>query len=268
METLAFIHTAVAYEDPSPESELRSFEDISLKAPGSIALGVLSAGVITATLSHADQAQALIVRGDVGSGVARLQEQLGIRADGVFGSQTRSSVVSFQQRNNLLADGKAGPATLSALGLPLYMGPGSVVASAPTESGIGSTAYVTAGIGLRVRSSPGGGIVGGLPYGARVRLTGNTQGGWSQLTSGNWVASQYLSFSGGGGGGVTPVPTGPFANVRTNLLVRNGPGGRVIGSVGSGGSLSLTGAEQLAGGRTWSQLANGGWVARDYIGFR
>lgn len=265
METLAFIHTAVAYEDPNPESELRSFEDLNLKAPGSIALGVLSAGVVTATLSHADQAQALIVRGNTGSGVARLQEQLGIRADGVFGSQTRSSVVSFQRRNNLLVDGKAGPQTLSALGLPPYLGPGNST-SPGNELPTAGTAYVTAGIGVNVRSSPWGSVVGGLPYGARVSLTGNTRGGWSQLTSGNWVASQYISYR--GGGVVTPIPTGPYVAAGIGLKVRNAPAGYVIGGLGYGAPLSLTGAEQFAAGRSWSQLSSGGWVASEYIGFR
>ncbi|PSB26990.1 peptidoglycan-binding protein [Stenomitos frigidus] len=267
METLAFIHTAVAYEDPNPKSELRSFDNISLKAPGSIALGVLSAGVVTATLSHADQAQALLMSGDRGSGVAQLQQKLGgIRVDGVFGPETYYRLISHQKSRDLLADGKAGPATLPTLGLPAYLGS----FDKGQERNTPGSSLVTARIGLVVRDSPNGGYLYTLPYGSRVTRDGYTvpRAGynWTKIGGGGWVASEYLD--NGSGSAERPVPAGPFADVRTNLLVRNGPNGRVIGSVGSGGSLRLTGAEQFAGGRTWSQLSSGGWVARDYIGFR
>lgn len=270
METLAFIHTAVAYEDPNPESELRSFDDISLKAPGSIALGVLSAGVVTATLSHADQAQALITYGNRGSGVVQLQQKLGILADGVFGPQTYNSLVSHQRRSNLLADGKAGPATLPTLGLPAYLGPGPDGVG-PGPAPIGGSSLVTAHIGLVVRDAPNGGYLYTLPYLSRVSPVGYTvpRAGysWTKISGGGWVASEYLDYGSGSGEQLTPA--GPFANVRTRLLVRNRPGyGSIIDSVGSGGALSLTGATQYAAGRSWSQLTNRGWVASDYIGYR
>ena len=267
METLAFIHTAVAYEDPTPEASLRSFDDLSLRAPSSIALGVLSAGVVTATLSHADQAQALIYRGDTGSGVAQLQRKLGITADGVFGPQTYDSVAQHQSRSGLRKiDGIAGPETLLSLGLPASLSPGSnSVGPGPIEKPTGSVAYVNARVGLLIRTSPGGRVIGGLDDGARVSLSGNRQGGWSELASGNWVASQYLSFS--HGGSTLPIPSRPYAAARSGLLVRSGPAGYVIGNLGYGTPLSLTGATQFAAGRSWSELSSGGWVANDYIGF-
>jgi len=49
--------------------------------------------------------------------VAALQRKLGIRADGLYGPQTRRAVRRFQRANGLTVDGVAGPATLSALGL-------------------------------------------------------------------------------------------------------------------------------------------------------
>ncbi|MDF1494751.1 spore cortex-lytic enzyme [Caproiciproducens sp. CPB-2] len=39
------------------------------------------------------------------------------KVDGIFGSQTKSAVVSFQKAKGLTADGIAGPKTLAALGL-------------------------------------------------------------------------------------------------------------------------------------------------------
>lgn len=38
--------------------------------------------------------------------------------DGVYGTQTKNAVIYFQRKNGLTADGVAGPATLSAIGLP------------------------------------------------------------------------------------------------------------------------------------------------------
>lgn len=47
--------------------------------------------------------------------VANLQRHLGIRADGVFGPQTRAAVVRFQRAHHLGVDGVAGRATFRAL---------------------------------------------------------------------------------------------------------------------------------------------------------
>ncbi len=62
-------------------------------------------------------------RGDRGIDVRRLQEQLSDRGfnpgliDGVYGTQTENAVRQFQLENDLFADGMAGSATLTALGL-------------------------------------------------------------------------------------------------------------------------------------------------------
>jgi peptidoglycan hydrolase-like protein with peptidoglycan-binding domain len=60
----------------------------------------------------------------------------------------------------------------------------------------------TDGSELRVRSSPSpnAAITGYLPNGSRVSVL-SRQGGWSRLTTGGWVSSQFLSTSGVGGGG-------------------------------------------------------------------
>jgi hypothetical protein len=55
--------------------------------------------------------------GDDGDDVARLQERLGIDADGDFGPKTKAAVVKFQQANGLAADGVVGPRTRAKLGL-------------------------------------------------------------------------------------------------------------------------------------------------------
>lgn len=267
METLAFIHAAIAHEDPTPDPEVRAFENIDFKASSSIAMGFVAAGVVAATVSHADQAQAAIYRGDQGSGVATLQSALQVPKDGIFGPRTEANLRQFQRSSGLVVDGIAGPATLSALGLRSNLGPGG--GSGSTGPIAGGT-YVTAGSGLLVRNAPAGYVISSLGYGQRVGLTGAQQyaGGrtWSQISGGGWVASGYLSSSAPGPGpGPSPIGDGARVTAGSGLLVRNAPAGYVIGSRGYGERVGLTGAEQFAGGRTWAQISGGGWVAKDYL---
>jgi peptidoglycan hydrolase-like protein with peptidoglycan-binding domain len=49
-------------------------------------------------------------------GVRALQQQLGIKADGVYGPRTKAAVKRFQRAHGLAVDGVAGPQTLAALG--------------------------------------------------------------------------------------------------------------------------------------------------------
>ncbi|NEP58959.1 MAG: SH3 domain-containing protein [Symploca sp. SIO2G7] len=51
----------------------------------------------------------------------------------------------------------------------------------------------TQGSPLNVRSCPGGSIVGSLTNGSRISLTGRSDDGWSQLGSGKYVSSRYIS---------------------------------------------------------------------------
>ncbi|XHX78258.1 MAG: peptidoglycan-binding protein [Stenomitos frigidus ULC029] len=262
METLAFIHAAIAHEDPTPDPEVRAFENIDFKASSSIAMCLVAAGVVAATVSHADQAQAAIYYGQRGSSVASLQSALGVSRDGIFGPQTNSALRTFQSRNGLVVDGIAGPASLSALGLSPSLG--------GSQGPIAGGTYVTAGSGLLVRNAPAGYVISSLGYGQRVGLTGAQQyaGGrtWSQISGGGWVASGYLSSSAPGPRpGPSPIGDGARVNAGSGLLVRNAPAGYVIGSRGYGERVGLTGAEQFAGGRTWAQISGGGWVAKDYL---
>ena len=50
-----------------------------------------------------------------GANVVYLQQKLGIRADGIFGTGTRASVIVFQRSKGLVADGVVGPATWRAI---------------------------------------------------------------------------------------------------------------------------------------------------------
>ena len=59
----------------------------------------------------------ILKRGLTGAPVKRLQERLGITADGIFGPNTEAAVRAFQQENGLAVDGIAGPDTFTAMGL-------------------------------------------------------------------------------------------------------------------------------------------------------
>ena len=62
-------------------------------------------------------------RGSSGDTVTAIQQKLSAwgyyngAIDGVYGSRTEAAVRYFQQKNGLAVDGKAGPATLAALGI-------------------------------------------------------------------------------------------------------------------------------------------------------
>jgi peptidoglycan hydrolase-like protein with peptidoglycan-binding domain len=59
----------------------------------------------------------LLKPGTSGDTVKKLQQALGITADGQFGAGTQKAVRDFQSKNGLDADGLAGPATLAKMTL-------------------------------------------------------------------------------------------------------------------------------------------------------
>jgi peptidoglycan hydrolase-like protein with peptidoglycan-binding domain len=59
----------------------------------------------------------LLKRGTHGDSVRKLQERLGIGADGQFGPGTEKAVRDYQQKNGLQADGVAGTTTLAQMNL-------------------------------------------------------------------------------------------------------------------------------------------------------
>ena len=80
-----------------------------------------SASPTTAGVAEA----ATLQQGSSGSKVSEIQQRLknwgyySGSVDGIFGSGTKSAVVSFQRRNGLTAEGIVGPATAAAIGVTL-----------------------------------------------------------------------------------------------------------------------------------------------------
>jgi len=59
----------------------------------------------------------LLKVGTSGETVKKVQQALGVTADGQFGSGTEKAVEDFQRKNGLAADGVAGPATLAKMSI-------------------------------------------------------------------------------------------------------------------------------------------------------
>lgn len=59
----------------------------------------------------------ILKNGMSGAPVKRLQQKLGISADGIFGPGTKQAVMDFQKSKGLAVDGIAGPDTFTAMGL-------------------------------------------------------------------------------------------------------------------------------------------------------
>lgn len=70
---------------------------------------------LAVSLAATVAAAASLSLGDRGPEVIRLQEKLGLTADGKFGKKTEDEVKAFQLKNSLKADGKVGKATLKLL---------------------------------------------------------------------------------------------------------------------------------------------------------
>jgi peptidoglycan hydrolase-like protein with peptidoglycan-binding domain len=88
----------------------------------------------------------LLKPGTHGEAVKKLQAKLGIGADGQFGSGTEKAVRDYQQKNGLVVDGAAGPATLANMKLFKEITADTVKASqVPNIAG----AVADAGAGLR-----------------------------------------------------------------------------------------------------------------------
>lgn len=122
MEILAFTLIAVDHDTPHGRSPSIERPTFSLPAlPNSRWIGLTTAALSLAAVIAAPGAMAMVRLGDTGAEVSSLQTSLqragyplgGI--DGIFGSGTENALIRFQTEYGLVADGIAGPATLSKL---------------------------------------------------------------------------------------------------------------------------------------------------------
>ncbi len=207
MESLAYIHAAVSYEDPNPELDLKILENLDLKVPNAALMGIagaaVAASVLSGTSGKAMAATAPVGPGSSGQNVQAIQKALGIQTDGQFGAKTQTAVMDYQIRQGLKEiDGVVGKETANALGLDENYRPVGFVETC-------------SGCGLNIRSGPGVGywVVGGAPDGAYLEqdyetVVYNDGYAWTPLYTGGWVAADYteegyypVSYGGYGGYG-------------------------------------------------------------------
>ncbi|MBP0007444.1 MULTISPECIES: peptidoglycan-binding protein [unclassified Roseofilum] len=188
IESLAFTHASLAYEDTNPTPQLRSFEGINVSLAKS-AVGVLALSVALSIISVAENAMAYLSYGSRGNDVVYLQDLLkragyfsyAVGSTGYYGSITYDAVVSYQYDMGLAVDGMAGAQTFASL-------------EANTGVGGGTHRVVATG-GLNVRSGMGTSfpVIGGLANGQRVFVESFDHTGWAKLTTGGYVSGDYLA---------------------------------------------------------------------------
>jgi peptidoglycan hydrolase-like protein with peptidoglycan-binding domain len=131
METLAYLHLALANETPADNdytASILTLESINLfetlkphKLSTRATYSLLSFTIALGILGTATQALALVQEGSRGSQVTAIQQrlqQLGYfkaNVTGYFGSQTKEAVIRFQQAKGLTQDGVVGTSTETAL---------------------------------------------------------------------------------------------------------------------------------------------------------
>lgn len=303
MELLAFVHTAVNYEDPNPGPEVTLLDGKSLRIPSSAGIALagvaMSMAVVSASPNQAMAATASVGHGSTGEAVTNVQKALGINTDGEFGPKTEAAVMDFQIRQGLQeVDGVVGKETATALGLDeKYQ---------PVQLGFVET---NTGIGLNVRTGPGLDYrrIGGLEDGTVIETYGNVIDRygyeWQRVDSGAWVATDYVNYD----DYYTPTSyhddyyyddysyndcyeevsyhhdryyddyyyrpssysDGGFVETNTGigLNIRSGPGlgYRIEDAVSDGTFLPSVDGPVYNDGYSWEQLPDGSWYAADFV---
>jgi len=102
------------YAQPQGRKPDPTFDMVAFRA----AVEEVMAGKAIPTIPEpVDPTYSMLKKGDMGPSVKKLQQLLGILADGNFGPKTEAKVKSFQKSKDLVADGLVGQKTWAALGI-------------------------------------------------------------------------------------------------------------------------------------------------------
>lgn len=279
MESLAYIHNAIAYESDEPMPEA-----IALQLPSSAWIATSSILLSLLLTSGLDGSAIASVTGVVNTGGAPLN---------VRRSPNGEVVGEVENGSQLQLTGKAQGGWLEQADgtwvMARFIQSSPAAAPDQTAQAQPQTAYVrTNGASLNVRQSPNGAVVRQVDNGSQLSLTGRSDRGWLEQADGTWVSSQFVSptpsNATGNAGTTSPTPTtdgngdvatspspgntesagtsmGVVSTGGNDLNVRQSPGGEVVGRLQDGQQIQLTGREENG----WLERADGTWVQAQFI---
>jgi len=182
MESLAYLHTALLYESTEPMPELR---DLSELLPSPTQAAWLSAQVLAAALVVGAAGSAMAATGTVqtNGNPLNVRSTPGGPVVSSLPNGARVELTGRRSGNYLeLANGTWVSAD--------WVSVGDISPTQPPGGTDRTVGFVnTGGEPLNVRSAPGGAIVGTLPNGTRVELTGRSSNGFLERTNSTWVLS-------------------------------------------------------------------------------
>ncbi len=133
---------------------------------------------------------------------------------------------------------------------------------APPKPAAAETGTVRVGSELNVRSAPWGDIVGTLHDGDKVEIVGR-EGTWLKIRRGGGTAFVHEAYVESGSKGPDKVIATGTVSVSSDLNVRSGPWGDILGSLYDGDKV-----EVLAKDGEWLKINYKGrhaWVHKDYV---
>ena len=101
------------YAQPKGRKPDPTFDMVAFRAAVEL---VMAGKAVPEIPKPVDPTYSMLKKGDMGPSVKKLQQLLGITADGNFGPKTEAKVKSFQKSKGLVADGLVGQKTWAALG--------------------------------------------------------------------------------------------------------------------------------------------------------
>lgn len=236
MESLAYIHNAIAYEDPQPAPTLVLWQRFNgQKRPSSGWLKFLWIGVIVAaTISLSEAAQAATVRVKTNSGNGVLVRPQPTTAAAQIGGLGEGAIIEIAASNTpgwyLITSGTYKNAYIDGQWtVPVSSGNSS---GGTSTGGAGKVQVKTDnGLGMNVRSLPtvNSSIVGGLNEGEMITIIASDTPGWNKITegrfAGNYVSTNWLVSVGTSVDPIIPVVN---PNTEKKYVIRTNSGNGVI----------------------------------------
>ncbi len=219
MESLAYIHNAIAYEDPKPSPIITLWQRFNgQKRPSSGWLKFLWIGAIVAaviSLGEAAHAATVKIKTNSGNGVnVRVQPTASATPIGGLGEGTIIEVADSNTSGwYMITSGTYKDAYIdSQWTVPILRSDDPMVGVSTGKMKV----RTNSGVGLNIRSLPtfSSSIVGVLNQGEEITAMAGETPGWSRITEGPF-AGKYISSNWLVSTGTSPDPIGPVSDPAT-----------------------------------------------------